>query len=483
MKINKNITEGGLIGAGIFTWILSFPFYGCLLFNIFPEKAVWYGHTFVLGHAIGYLMLPYFKKLVLEKSMISNRFALWLAAFFLLAGCGTAFFRESAFLIPAFATLGAATSFVAVTWAKSIAEMEMPFLPLAFAMALSNILLQINSIFACHDPDNSKFCAAALTLMAATAYLLASRKETKMPFHAQLKDLPAAQWIPLALFGAAAYTGGGIAYRVFLPYAAATSTGTYAGLAPYIIAIILAAAASKKFGYQVLMPWAFGALGIGFSLWAAEIKGIPTNLAGYIIVLSGLAGADLYYWTAICTLSSSLKSIYPLAWGLAWNTALITTTGILWDMFPQISGYPPLAGTAGAVILFCLIPLLSAKQLPAQLAHKISQANRENHLYSSVMESLGEKEKTESLSSPHRESLSIFTKTEIKIIEEILKGKPDRMIAEALYISQHTVKFHVRNILRKSKCKNRKEFRERFGIIHSAASEPAASTETDEERN
>jgi len=49
---------------------------------------------------------------------------------------------------------------------------------------------------------------------------------------------------------------------------------------------------------------------------------------------------------------------------------------------------------------------------------------------------------------------TILTKRETEIIREFVKGKNNKEISEALFISIHTVNTHKRNILKKSNCKN-----------------------------
>ena len=44
---------------------------------------------------------------------------------------------------------------------------------------------------------------------------------------------------------------------------------------------------------------------------------------------------------------------------------------------------------------------------------------------------------------------------EKEILRLILAGRSSTEIAEALYVSPNTVKFHVRNLLKKTKCENR----------------------------
>ena len=46
---------------------------------------------------------------------------------------------------------------------------------------------------------------------------------------------------------------------------------------------------------------------------------------------------------------------------------------------------------------------------------------------------------------------------ETDILRLILDGKTNKEISDKLYISDNTVKFHVRNLLRKTGCSRRKE--------------------------
>ncbi|NLA11215.1 MAG: helix-turn-helix transcriptional regulator [Firmicutes bacterium] len=50
-----------------------------------------------------------------------------------------------------------------------------------------------------------------------------------------------------------------------------------------------------------------------------------------------------------------------------------------------------------------------------------------------------------------------LTPAETKVYQFLIEGAGDAEIAEALFISRHTVKFHVRNVLRKLEVKNRRE--------------------------
>ena len=61
-----------------------------------------------------------------------------------------------------------------------------------------------------------------------------------------------------------------------------------------------------------------------------------------------------------------------------------------------------------------------------------------------------------------------LTETEIKIIKLVLTGMTNKEIADELYISEKTVKFHLYKVFKKLKVKNRSElmlFGFRNGLI------------------
>ena len=55
-----------------------------------------------------------------------------------------------------------------------------------------------------------------------------------------------------------------------------------------------------------------------------------------------------------------------------------------------------------------------------------------------------------------------LTKRESEVLRQIIMGLSNGEISAALYISESTVKFHVKNILKKTGCVNRAEVISRF---------------------
>lgn len=50
-----------------------------------------------------------------------------------------------------------------------------------------------------------------------------------------------------------------------------------------------------------------------------------------------------------------------------------------------------------------------------------------------------------------------LSKTETIVVNELLKGKRNREIADALFVTEKTIKFHLYNIYKKEQVKSRYE--------------------------
>lgn len=58
--------------------------------------------------------------------------------------------------------------------------------------------------------------------------------------------------------------------------------------------------------------------------------------------------------------------------------------------------------------------------------------------------------------------IASLTPRELQILKELAEGKSNRVVAEALHISEGTVKVHVKNLLRKANAKSRTEMAVRY---------------------
>ena len=70
------------------------------------------------------------------------------------------------------------------------------------------------------------------------------------------------------------------------------------------------------------------------------------------------------------------------------------------------------------------------------------------------------------------DDLSDLTSREIEILEMVSRGLQNKAIAAALGLSEHTVKIHLHNIIRKLGAHNRTEAAARFHDFRKPASRP-----------
>jgi DNA-binding NarL/FixJ family response regulator len=68
----------------------------------------------------------------------------------------------------------------------------------------------------------------------------------------------------------------------------------------------------------------------------------------------------------------------------------------------------------------------------------------------------------------------LLTERQMKVVEEIRHGKANKQIAYELNMSEHTVKVHLRHIMRKLKAKNRTEVAVMSGDLFAGSKEPPA---------
>jgi len=177
---------------------------------------------------------------------------------------------------------------------------------------------------------------------------------------------------------------------------------------------------------RVLSPIAaltLSALGLGL-LFAQT----TSHSIARILLSIGLAGADFYLWMTLWVLAKSLPVQKTFAFGLGLSLIPIAlATGF--DMYGALKGYSRQTFFAVALgVTMILLPLIFSSKLDIEKSEPQTRFTVPTNL----------------------------TETESKVFALLAQGVSDQQISEELFISRHTVKFHVRNILHKCDVPNRK---------------------------
>jgi len=243
----------------------------------------------------------------------------------------------------------------------------------------------------------------------------------------------------LAAFVLAIYFVGGIWYHFFaMKLSAAPLWETTIGSLIYVGAIIFLAFLARRGQPGNLAPYSLSALGVGLLIALTGSGRTIIELSFHAALNLGFAAADLFFWYALWFLGRLYGSRRAFGLGLGYSLLLIALSVILSAIgWPGDS--PSMLFITALTLLFLAVPFIF--RYPFQLFNLASL-----------------KDETESgLTVADLTPPDILTPSESRIYIQLMQGASDTEMADELFISKHTVKFHVRNILRKMEVKNRKE--------------------------
>jgi DNA-binding CsgD family transcriptional regulator len=320
------------------------------------------------------------------------------------------------------------------------------------AMAGANIALGLVTIV--HFPTHSSLSIAAaftgLGPLLGALYIGSSYLGAGMPATERLEIKKAGLGLTVSIiaFAAAAYFSGGLWFRAIMPIFY-SRWPTIIGIDIFIyaaaIAMLLFFALKRSYIWAGLI--ALSLLGLGYT---TAIFGLeqPWVLVVTVVLLNvGMAATDFFFWLALRGLSNIMGDRKVFGIGLGLSLFFITGTGIALDAIVIPSPLQsPAAAALGASLLFIICPFLIWFVRPLQFF---------------------EEEISREIVPEQPEPIKIYpalpafwndlTSSEKKVYELISHGHTDGEIAKTLFISRHTVKFHVRNVLRKAGVSNRKE--------------------------
>lgn len=210
---------------------------------------------------------------------------------------------------------------------------------------------------------------------------------------------------------------------------------------PYIIAILimrnLPVKANRSRFLYLGMAMIMGAF-IGFML-------LGRSASDYLIVDTLMLGAcgifDLFWWSILGEmLEHTGNPVKVFGIGLSANVC-----GVLFgDALGMAASTIELPGAELAVIALTVvcITLVMLPSLNRQLVLLLK-----NHAYLAAYDRLSESTQTDVIRQT--KALADLTPREQEVLQQILLGKSNREIAETLFISENTVKTHIRNIFSK----------------------------------
>lgn len=436
-----------LVFSLFFAYILSFLFEGQVLYsllNVYQMEASHYILASIVAHFLGLFSCGFFVKTsrAAKKAMLIG-----------MGVCATAtipFFFEPSYLWMGSLILGGYASGCGVAawghYLKAYTLKNRHLKTCASVLIYSNIIMIIINVTAIHWSSRIGLAFAALSLLIGMAltFIMPHENEASV-FEKTEHRAPGEVWKPmllLCLFIVIITINSGLMYQVINPsFEHLAKLTSWYWAVPYIIALILMRnlphTAKRSKALYLGMAMIMGAF-IGFML-------LGRNALDYLIVDTLMLGAcgifDLFWWSILGEmLDYTDHPIKMFGIGLSANVLgvlLGDALGVTMMSVQILNAEVTVIALAVVCVTVMILPLLN-RQLTKVL---------KSHTYLIAYDSMSTDERAAILHK--REPLDPLTAREQEILEWILLGRSNRETAASLFISESTVKTHVRNIFSK----------------------------------
>ncbi len=286
----------------------------------------------------------------------------------------------------------------------------------------------------------------------------------------------------LLLVGCLVYFTGGLYYQTVLPSYASISPA-WLLLVPYLIGTAVLGPWSDRKGRGGLLVLSLFALGCGFALWSAGVQlGWLAGVA-HMAIIFGLLCMDLFYWTFLVDSAPPGSGSLTLGWGLSLSVLAITLPAPLAGLLPrEMALLQTAGGTLGVLSVILALIVIREGRLDFSTRHETGRigpfVSHEDPAAKAGADPASPGRPEGHPAEPgggaaripqkifERQFISLnLTSREREIAFFLLNEFSTAEILNALCISQNTLKYHIKNILRKTETGNRQEFRDKFRAL------------------
>ncbi len=257
-------------------------------------------------------------------------------------------------------------------------------------------------------------------------------------------------WLLLALFVLIITINSGLMYQVINPaFEHLTGLVSWYWAVPYIVALIVMRNLPPRVKHS-------SALYVGMAMIMAAFISfmlLGRNASDYLIVNTLMLGAcgifDLFWWSILGEmLDYTDNPVRVFGMGLAANVFGVLVGGVLGMLIVSLQ-----LSYAEVTVIALTIVSMTVALLPTLNRNLVMLLK--SHAYLVVYDSMNKPQRNAIVA--RRATLDSLTVREQEVLELLLDGKSNRQIAEMLFISESTVKTHVRNIYSKYDVRSRAE--------------------------
>lgn len=450
MNLNRAAKERFLTIAGfslLFTYILSFLFEGQILYSLldhFGLDAEKYVLTSILAHFAGLFSCGFIVKTprMIKRVMIGGILVCMIATL-------TFFYPPSVLWLVCLLLAGYAAGCAVAAWGyflKTYTPKNQRIKSCADVLIISNVIMIAINILAMNGAPLVGLMLSEICLFigALLTWLVPAQAETTGTDCVMQKlsgNLKKPMWV-LFLFIAVITVNSGLMYQVINPaYEHLTGIVSWYWAVPYIIALAIMRNLPHKSKRSLFLYIGMGMIVSAFIMFML----LGRSTADYLIVDTLMLGAcgifDLFWWSIIGEMLDYAKNpVKVFGIGLSANVFGILCGDVLGVGITSI-GVTGAQVTVIALTVVC-VTLVILPPLNRQLVMLLK-----SHAYLATYDHMTGMQQREAINSI--KPLDPLTEREREVLRLILSGKSNKTIAEALFISESTVKTHAHNIYSK----------------------------------
>jgi DNA-binding CsgD family transcriptional regulator len=429
-------------------WFLAFPLSGPLLGALVERQgsdAALLGLSFTLAQGVGLMAAGRW----LSPRRWREACGWSLAACFMLSGA--AYWSRPELLPVWLVGLGLASALFLIGWSypyvNAVAGNRVRFM--AAVTFTANVVLYVVNLLLTVLPPVAVYLAVTLLLPASGLFLRGQTfPERSHPLPVRASFPLGLMWVLcLVIFGL--YVSGGFLYNVIYPAFLAQRRPLYEN-APYLAMLMLIIVLGNKHNRRFAPYLGVTLLGVGFVVFGL----LGTSLLSYFLteglILAAFAVLDVFVWTLLADIGELHgHSLQVFGFGLAANVFALFAGGLLSTRLGvQGPDYPLLTGlfASGAICAtVMLLPVMHARAAE-DLAERVPELPVSSPAGTAPSELVN--------CFPGAPAL---TERETEILGLVIGGDSNSAIARRLFISENTVKVHIKNINRKLGIANRYE--------------------------
>lgn len=429
-----------------FSWVLTFPFEGQLLYaitkqyNINPQSMIF---SAIIAQFLGLFLSGFF-----VKEMKVAKYIILFSIIFCITTTGI-FFLSPSFIWSILLVMSSFFSGLCVgVWGfyfKHFTPTNERIKTAADVLIYSNIIMILINIVAINISPNAGLFLSIFILILALFFAVKLPKDIKVIVKTFREVNNKNITKPLAffcLFIILITINSGLMYKVMNPeFSHHEFLVSWYWAVPYIVALYIMRNLPKDSNRTYILYFAIAM--IGFSFIAFMV--LDRSALSYIVIDTLMLGAcgiyDLFWWSILGEMLEFHKNPAKiLGIGLSANVMGVFIGGLIGNIISQGDIKSINSSVIALIVVFITLIILP-------VLHKHLLIFLKNHVYLTILSETPVKEKVDSTEDIM--ILSQLTKRESEIADLLLKGRTYKMIAQELYLSENTVKTHIKSIYSK----------------------------------